>query len=355
MQNILKKIEQASLIGRGGACFPTALKWSMVKKAASAGSAQAKKKCYVVCNASEGEPGIKKDYHILTKYPERVVDGINIAIDFLRAEKGFIYINPFYYKKVYPKLKKIIKKYPITLFKKDHTAGYIGGEETSAINHIEGKKVEPRLRPPYPTVKGLWGCPTLVNNVETFFDVSLIASGEYKNERYYTINGDCLWTGVHYLPEHWTIEKILKETNNYPDFDFFVQVGGDGSGEVLNSSQLRRNVSGGASITVYSVIKYNPIDLIKKWVDFFKNESCGQCTPCREGTYRLKEILNQSKPNWKLFSALLDNLSDTAFCGLGCAVHIPIRSYVKNVLGKSSKNEIKLLEGDKKMICDCFE
>ena len=348
MKNILTKIEQANLIGRGGACFPTALKWSMVKKARG-------DKKYVLCNASEGEPGIKKDYHILTKHPGRVIDGMSIAIDFLKAEKGFIYINPSYYKRVGLKLKRLTRKHPITLFKKDHKAGYIGGEETSAINHIEGKRIEPRLRPPYPPTHGLWGHPTLVNNVETFYAVSLIAAGEYKNERFYTINGDCLETGIHSLPEHWTIEKILKETGNYPDFDFFVQVGGDGSGEVLNSSQLRRSASGGASITVYSMLKYDPFDLIKNWVNFFKVESCGQCTPCREGTYRLKEILNYHKPDWKLFSRLLDNLSDTSFCGLGCAVHIPIRSFVKNVLPKMPDKNIKLPKGDKKFICDCFK
>jgi len=323
--NIVNKLKKAKLIGRGGAGFPTYLKWEMVENAKNT-------KKYVVCNASEGEPGILKDGYILENFPEEVINGMKIAIDFLKAEKGILYINSNYYKKFSKNLIKIINKLPIELFKKSNKAGYIGGEETSLLNHIEGKIIEPRLRPPFPTINGLYGCPTLINNVETFYAVSLIDKNEYKNKRFYTINGDCLLTGVYEFLENWTIEKILKQTKNYPNFDFFVQVGGDGSGEILNSKQLKKQVSGAGSITVYSKIKYKPIDLIKKWINFFKCESCGQCVPCREGTYRLKEILNSPQPDWKKFSDLLKNLDDTAFCALGGAVSIPVNSYIKNVL-----------------------
>ena len=96
------------------------------------------------------------------------------------------------------------------------------------------------------------------------------------------------------------------------------------------------------------------ISLIKKWVDFFLQESCGQCTPCREGVYRLKEILNNKNPDWKLFSELLDNLHDTSFCGLGCVVPIPIESFVQNVLKKAKDNKIKLKKKEQKIICDCL-
>ena len=323
--NIITKLKKSKLTGRGGAGFSTYTKWLMVKNAKNA-------KKYVVCNASEGEPGILKDGYILENFAEEFINGMKIAIDFLKAEKGILYINPDYYKKFYKNLTKIIGKTPIELFEKSHRAGYIGGEETSLLNHIEGKIIEPRLRPPFPTTNGLYGYPTLVNNVETFYAVSLIDKNKYQNKRFYTINGDCLWTGVYEFSENWTIEKILKQTKNYPDFDFFVQVGGDGSGEVLNSKQLKKQVSGAGSITIYSKLKYKPLDLIKKWVNFFKCESCGQCVPCREGTYRLKEILNSPKPNWKKFNDLLENLNNTAFCALGGSVPVPINSYIKNVL-----------------------
>lgn len=345
--DIILKIKKAGLSGRGGGCFPTAKKWEMVQ------SAKGGKK-YVICNASEGEPGVNKDFYILNNFPNHVVNGMSIAMDFLGAEKGFIYINPEYHKKLQKSLKQAVGKAPIEIFKKADQAGYIGGEETSALNHIEGKRIEPRLRPPYPTSQGLWGSPTLINNVETFYNVSLVAAGEYEKKRFYTINGDCLWTGVYEYPENWTIEKILKETDNYPDFDFFVQSGGDGSGEVLGSTQLRRETSGSASITVYSVIKHNAENLIRNWLEFFLHESCGQCTPCREGTYRLRELLMEKETDWQMFSAILDNLSESSFCGLGCAAPIAVTSYVENVLSKLPDNKIKISPAKRKMICECF-
>lgn len=356
--DILQKIKQANLVGRGGACFPTATKWEMVKNAPG-------EKKYVVCNASEGEPGVKKDGYILEHYPERVIDGMRIAVDFLslggKAGKTvvdvrvYIYINPEYYKKFVQKLSEIIGEAPIEIFKKPEGAGYIGGEETSVLNAIEGKRIEPRLRPPFPTTNGLWNCPTIINNVETLYNVSLVASGEYKKTRFYTINGDCLWTGVYEFPDDWTIEKILKETNNYPGFEFFAQIGGDGSGEVLNNKQLKRPAAGAGSITVYSVFKYKPIELLQKWLDFFLNQSCGQCAPCREGVYRLSEIVKLPKPDWKLFGDLLNNLSDTAFCGLGCVVPVPIKSYFDNVLSKLGEDQMNIPPLQRRIICDCFK
>jgi len=345
--NILNKIKKAGLVGRGGACFPTADKWQMVKEAPG-------RTKYVVCNAAEGEPGVKKDGYILENFAEKVIAGIKIAIDFLGAAKGIIYINHKYYKKYNKKLKKIIEKTPIEFFVKPIEAGYIGGAESSMLNAIEGKRVEPRLRPPFPTTSGLWGCPTLVNNVETFYNVSLVATSEYKKYRFYTINGDCLHTGVYNFLESWTIERILKETGNKPKFPFFVQVGGDASGLVLNSQQLKRRVDGAGSITVYSVVKNKPRYLVKRWLNFFLDESCGQCTPCREGVYRLLEIINSPKPNWQLFSDLLENLNTTALCAFGHSVPTPIESYIKNVLTNMPDSKTGLSSGAGKALSRYF-
>jgi len=346
--DILTKIKKAGLVGRGGAGFPTADKWEAVKKAKGANK-------YVVCNASEGEPGVAKDSYILENFSKEVVDGMKKAIDFLGAEKAYIYINHNYYKKFNKNLAKIIGKALIEFFIKPIDSGYIGGEESSILNAIEGRRVEPRLRPPFPTTSGLWGCPTLINNVETFYNVSLVMSNRCKKERFYTISGDCLWTGVFSFPQSWTIEKILKETKNYPKFPFFIQVGGEGSGEVLDSSQLRRPASGAGSITVYSVLKHKPENLIKGWLDFFLNESCGKCTPCREGVYRLREIMDLPNSDWRLFVDLLNNLEEISFCGLGCVVPIPIKSYVNNVLAKMPGNKINFKGLDKKIIGECFK
>ncbi len=323
--NIIQKLKKANLIGRGGASFPVWKKWEAVKNAKS-------DKKYIVCNASEGEPGVFKDGFIFKTHPERVVDGITIAMEFLEANQAYIYINEAYYEKYARILKKLINGKNIQIFKKPHRAGYIGGEETALLNNIEGGHAEPRLKPPYPTTEGLWGMPTLINNVETFYEVSLVNSGLYKETRFYTVSGDCIHHGVYELSREKTIEEVLRLTKNYPDFDFFVQVGGDGAGEVFNSKQLNQKVGGAGSITIYSKAKHEPIDLIKNWVVFFRDESCGQCTPCREGTYLLKEILNKKEKGWKTFFDLLENLDNTSLCALGRSVSVPINSYLENVL-----------------------
>jgi len=353
--NILDKIKKSNLVGRGGACFPVSVKWEAVLNAPGT-------RKFVVCNASEGEPGVKKDGYLLEKYPDRVIDGMRLAMEFLQAEKAYLYLNPRYYKAIGENLKKEIGDLAIEVFPKPEGAGYIGGEESAVLNGIEGKRIEPRLRPPFPTTQGLFGCPTLINNVETFFNISLLDTNEYKNERYYTIGGDCVWAGVYRLPDDYTIEKILKETNNYPfgetqgrpGFSFFVQVGGDASGEVLNSKQLRRPATGAGLITIHSITKHNPRQLINYWLDFFVNQSCGKCTPCREGIYRLQEIFSAKEPDWQLFSSVLNNLTETAFCGLGCALPIPIKSYFQNVMPDLPEQVLNLKGVDKSVICECF-
>ncbi|MEA2097476.1 MAG: NADH-ubiquinone oxidoreductase-F iron-sulfur binding region domain-containing protein [Patescibacteria group bacterium] len=332
--NILDKIKKANLIGRGGGCFPTALKWEMVKKAKG-------DEKYVICNASEGESGVRKDGYLLENLGEKVINGITLAIDFLSVKnkcdvKGYIFINHKYYKEFGEKLNKIMasnKKYKIEFFVKPDGSGYIGGEETSLLNAMEGRRVEPRIHPPFPTISGLWNSPTLINNVETFYNVSLVQHHEFKKNRFYTISGDCLNSGVYELADNLTIEKILQVTENYPEFDFFIQVGGDASGEVLNSKQLNKPACGAGSITIYDAKKYKPEEMFKKWISFFVNESCGQCAPCREGVYRLNEMMNSDDLDWKLTEELLNNLDEASFCGLGSVVSIPIRSYQKNVMG----------------------
>ena len=350
--SIINKIKKSGLVGCGGACFPTATKWEAVNKIKSDTK-------FVVCNGSEGEPNVHKDDYVLANYPERVIDGMTLALDFLskggkKCSKGYFYINHKYYKRHGRKIKNLIKKTGanIEIFIKPDNAGYIGGEETTILNLIEGKLGQPRLKPPYPTTNGLFDAPTIINNIETFYHVSLINDDKYDGDRFYSINGDVLKKGVYKLPGNITIEKALEETGNLPKYNFFVQVGGGASGVVLNSKQLKRPVVGSMSITLYQVNKWKPIDLIKKWIKFFVKESCGQCTPCREGNYRLLEILETKNPDWKLFSELLNNLEETSLCGLGCVVPVPIESYVKNVL---NNKDIKITSKDRKTICECFK
>ncbi len=323
--DILQKIKDAGLTGRGGGGFPTAQKWEMVKNAVG-------EKKYVVCNAAEGEPDVAKDGFILENHPEKVIKGIKLAIEFLGAEKAMVFLNYKYFNKFKEKIAKTIGNAPIIIFEKPEYSGYVAGEETTQLNIIEGKRIEPRLRPPFPPISGLWGFPTLINNVETFYNVALVEEGAFENKRFYTIAGDCKNPGVFTFEDSVNIDDVLRRTSNFPEHEFFVQIGGGASGEVLNKQQLNKPATGAGSITVYRSDKYSPKEMVKKWINFFEHESCGQCTPCREGTLRLKEIIESDKPDWQLFNDLVDNLSESAFCGLGTALPIPLKTYVQNVL-----------------------
>lgn len=336
--DILEKIKQAGLVGRGGAGFPVAKKWSAVAEALADKEAR-DRKCYVVCNAAEGEPGVTKDGYILEHGAEKVIDGIKLAINFFSAETGYLFLNYAYNKKLNKKLTALLKDSAIEIFVKPLGTGYIGGEESAVLNAIEGKRIEPRLKPPLAATHGLWGWPTLINNVETFYNVSLVDSGQYKNKRFNNISGDCPNEGVYELPESLTIERALKQTKNYPKFPFFVQAGGGSCGLVLNSRQLKTAVCGAGSIKVYSLIKNDFKKAIENWLDFFIEESCGQCAPCREGTFRLKEVFMAEKIDWALFNDLLDNLADTSFCALGSSVVVPIRSFMENVWPETEKKK----------------
>ena len=202
-KNIITKLKENNLLGRGGASFPTSIKWKTVKKA------KAKKK-YIICNGAEGEPNLFKDGFILQNYPKEVIEGIKIALKTIDHSSAYIYLRKDYYRKFKRKLEKLIKGLPITLFKK--TGDYLAGEETSVFEAIEGERPEPRIKPPFPSQSGLWGYPTLINNVETFYCVAKIAKGKYKGTCFYSISGDIKNKGVYELPENYSISQILKET-----------------------------------------------------------------------------------------------------------------------------------------------
>jgi NADH:ubiquinone oxidoreductase subunit F (NADH-binding) len=345
MANLLDKIKKVELVGRGGASFPVYLKWKTVKSEKSLEK-------YLVINGAEGEPGIYKDAYIINNYPEELMGGVKIASDFIKAKKIYFYLNKSLYDSK-NKLNRIANsvglKGKIVFFLKPVDSGYIAGEESTILNIIEGKNIESRLRPPFPACSGLFGAPTLINNIETIYNVYLVSKNKYQNKRFYSINFDKKNKGVYFLSENLSIKQILKETNNYPDYNFFVQIGGDASGEVLNSNQLNKKVDGAGSITIYNLEKHWPEKLLKYWLTFFRDNSCGKCTPCREGTYRLCEMFDNLSLNMrkeKDFSDLCDNLFLSSFCALGTSAPIAVLSYFKNVYEPLivSQKKIKGLE-----------
>ena len=325
--DIVRKIKEAGLKGKGGGGFPTGLKWEIAKKAVGT-------KKYVICNASEGEPNVFKDGYILENYPEEVINGINIAADFLDAEYSYIYLNKNYYKKIKINLENIIGKNKIIIFEKK--AGYIGGEETVVCAAIEGKRIEPRAKPPFLTNCGLFNCPTLMNNVETFYHISKISKGEYKKTRFYSVNGDVINPGVYELPENLTIIQILKETNNYPNFEFFVQAGGGVSGEIMLENELNSLVCGTGSITVFNKKQTDIYILMEKWAEFYHKGNCDKCTPCREGAYRIYEMMKKKEIDIEILEDIFLSLKKTSFCSLGRGMPLPFESLIKKI-----KNENK--------------
>jgi NADH:ubiquinone oxidoreductase subunit F (NADH-binding) len=334
MKTLLDKIKEAKLVGRGGAEFPTAVKWESTKKAK--GSPK-----YVICNASEGEPGVYKDLYILQNFPEEVVKGMVLAMDFLKTDICYFNLNGNYYKKVIKKLNPLIKKYEkkgykFEIYKEDPS--YIGGEESAILNAIEGKRTEPRIKPPFPVEVGLHGKPTLIHNVETLFNIAKVSEGKYKPFRFYTVCGKVKNPGVYFLQEHLTAEKLLEMTGNTPKFDYFGQIGGGASGMVVSMEQAKSSpVNGAGSLEIYP-LNTDPHKMLLKWFKFYAEQSCGKCTPCREGSYQLYELVKNNDKNipWEQINEIVDAMGKTSFCALGKSIMIPVHSYRMNVLNHKS-------------------
>lgn len=330
MEDLIEKIKDSGLTGRGGAGFLTGQKWEMVKNATG-------NKKFVIANGSEGEPGVAKDSFILENYLEEAIGGIKLAIKTIKAKEAYIVLKHELFKKYAAKIREIVKSEKIKIFPK--VGGYLSGEESTMLETIEGKKrIEPREKPPYPTENGLWGHPTLINNIETFYSVYLIEKNKYKRERFYTISGETESSGVYFLPEDWPLEKILHKTRNFPQGDFFVQVGGGASGKIFIKEELDQKACGMGAIVIYDQKKTDPKALLKKWLDFYWEENCGKCVPCREGVYRLRELLNQAEVDWELVKEICLVLREASLCPLGKIVAAPIESLIAKVIKNKMLN-----------------
>ena len=321
--DLIKKIEAAGLLGRGCGTFPTAKKWQAVLAAKS-------DKKYIICNCSESEPGIFKDGFILEYYPEKVLDGINLAMQTLGAKKGFIYLNPLYYTKFSHKLQILIDDDNIEIFIKP-AQDYIGGEASALINLMEGRREQPRLRPPFMTTQGFLAQPTLVNNCETFYHVSLINNDKYDQHKFFCISGHNTPAGVFNLPENLNVKQALIKSGHYPTFPFFIQLGGAMAGICLRHDQLEDyQIQHYSGLIIHALAK-DEKKLISHWLEFFANESCGQCVPCREGTYRLREMYHQKNYDQSLFADIIYSMQNTSFCSLGKMATQAITSYYQNI------------------------
>ncbi|MFA5087951.1 MAG: NADH-ubiquinone oxidoreductase-F iron-sulfur binding region domain-containing protein [Candidatus Omnitrophota bacterium] len=354
--DLIETIRDSNIRGRGGAGFPTGVKWNL------AAGAQADKK-YVVCNADEGEPGTFKDRILLTEYPRLIIEGMIIGAYAVGAEKGFLYLRGEY-RSFLPKLGKLIAQ-----MKKEGLLGsdiqgkkgfhfdveiqlgsgaYVCGEETALIESMEGNRGEPRNRPPFPVNTGYNGFPTVVNNVETFVAIPhIVAKGakwfksigteKSAGSKLLSVSGDCKKPGVYEVPFGVSIKEVLKMVGG--ENAKAVQVGG-ASGECVPSSQFHRKIafedlSTGGSVIIFNQ-KRNMLDVAENFLHFFREESCGQCTPCREGIPVLINGLGKIRAKecslsyWDDLLSLCETMQIASKCGLGQSVPKAFLSILNN-------------------------
>ncbi|MEK7484403.1 MAG: NAD(P)H-dependent oxidoreductase subunit E [Planctomycetota bacterium] len=334
---VIQEIKDSGLRGRGGAGFSTGRKWEFCAKSPA-------EKRYIVCNADEGEPGTFKDRVLLTETPEALFEGMTIAGHAIQAIEGIIYLRAEYrYLKSYLNLRlkaMDLQGFPIRI--QVGAGAYVCGEETALIESLEGKRGEPRYRPPFPTTHGYLGYPTVVNNVETFCTVPRIlqhGANWYKSfgteqspgTRLLSVSGDCSKPGIYEIQWGLSLGDFMEQVGAI-DCQA-IQVGGP-SGTLIPASEHQRKIcyedlaTGGAMILFGK--QRNMLQIVQNFMNFFVAESCGTCVPCRAGNVILRDILNKVVSGRGRPSDL-DKMKDlgkiikqTSRCGLGNTSPNPI-------------------------------
>lgn len=353
--DLILEVRESGLKGRGGAGFPTGTKWMLASAAVS-------DKKFVVCNADEGEPGTFKDRVLLDEFPDLVFYGMIMCGYAIRAQKGFVYLRGEYRYLLDKLLKYLDKMREENLLGKNilksgfdfdieirlGSGAYVCGEESALIESLEGHRGESRNRPPFPVNTGYMGHPTVVNNVETFATVPVIISrgaewfttvgtNNSKGTKLISVSGDCKEPGVYEVPFGITIHDILKLVK--AENTKAVQVGG-ASGHCVPKEQFDRalsfeDLSTGGSIMIFNESR-DMLHVLKNFMEFFVEESCGQCTPCRIGNVKLLEGVEKVEAGDCALSYIkeLIELGKTmqlaSKCGLGQSSPNPFISIMTN-------------------------
>lgn len=347
---IITEILESGLKGRGGAGFPTGLKWKYT-------AAEKEPEKYIVCNADEGEPGTFKDREILDRVASKVYAGMAIAGKAMGSKKGFIYLRGeyrFLLPQLYVELHKFHKMiheigYDFNIEYRMGSGAYICGEESALFESIEGFRGEPRNKPPYPTVSGLFSKPTSINNVETLVTAVMIidkganmyvklGTKDSRGSKVFSISGDTPIPGIFELELGMTVQEFV---NEFGDGDTkAVQVGG-ASGFCVPRKRFGDTIIGfegvptGGSMKLFNSSR-SMYNVLHNYLDFFAEESCGQCTPCRVGCQQLLKGVEKVKKGEAKSTYLneLVKLADTmkvaSKCGLGQSVGNAFRSIVEN-------------------------
>ncbi|HHT63018.1 MAG: NADH-quinone oxidoreductase subunit NuoF [Bacillota bacterium] len=356
--DVIEEVKKSGLRGRGGAGFSTGQKWLFAHRM------EADEK-YVVCNADEGEPGTYKDRVIMENDPHSVLEGMAICAHAIGASKGYIYCRG-----EYPDLAKTLKnavdqakdKGVLGHFDIEVRLGagaYVCGEETALIESLEGQRGEPRYRPPYPPVSGLWQKPTIVNNVETFANIAPIiekgsawfagiGAAKFPGTKVLTLTGDVKNRTFIEVPTDTTIRDVIFEFGQgiagNKKFKA-VQIGGTSGGFIpetlldtpIDFDSMRQTGATLGSGAVFVLDQDRDIvDVVTRITQFFEHESCGKCAPCREGTMRMRRIMEKintghgNKKDIALLERLGRVMAGACLCGLGQAAPTPVITTINN-------------------------
>ena len=363
---VIEIVKASGLRGRGGAGFPAGVKWSFTAPL------DAPQK-YVVVNADEGEPGTFKDRLIMEGDPHQLLEGIMICARAIGATKAYIYIRGEY-KLCISRLEKAIEQcreygilgknifdsgFELDIETKIGAGAYVCGEETALIESLEGNRGNPRWKPPFPGVQGLWKAPTVVNNVETLANVPfIIAKGaeaylkfgtpECPGTKVYTILGDVAYPGLCEVDMGTTLRTIINEYAGgmKKGFKFKAALVGGAAGVILpdklldvkmDFSSLNQNaaVLGSGAILVMNEHQ-SIVDMLWSILRFFRHESCGKCAPCKNGTQQLYRLITKIKKgegtmeDVELMQTIAETMLQTSFCALGQSPIMAIRSAIEN-------------------------
>jgi NADH:ubiquinone oxidoreductase subunit F (NADH-binding) len=364
-EELVEEVKKSGLRGRGGAGFPTGIKMESVLKTNEYPK-------YIVCNADEGEPGNFKDKYLLENDPHQLLEGIIIAAYAMGTGKGYIYIRGEYAESIKIITRAIEKAegkgyigknimgsgFDFELEIKSGAGAYICGEEFALIESIEGKPGRPKNKPPYPSLSGVYNKPTLINNVETISNLPFIikeGSGVFssigtqssKGTRLVCLSGNVRKKGVYEVPfgvSLWDIIYKLGEGVPQDRSIKLIQLGG-ASGPCITPGMLNmridysefeeEGISMGSGAVIVVDERFDVLELMKRIMRFFKHESCGKCTPCREGIRQILRILykfgagSATSNDLELLETLCNVMYETSFCGLGQAAPTAILTTLK--------------------------
>ena len=355
---VIREVKTARLRGRGGAGFPTGLKWEFTRAAAA-------DERYLICNADEGEPGTFKDRVILTERPDLLFEGMTIAGYAIGARKGILYLRGEYaYLRGY--LESVLARrraanrlgadicgksgFDFDIRIQLGAGAYICGEESALISSCEGLRGDPKNRPPFPAQRGYLGRPTSVNNVETLCCVprilemgagwfAAIGSSKSTGTKLLSVSGDCMRRGVYEVPLGTRLAAVLEMCG--AEEPVAVQVGGP-SGQMVSRADFERQIcfddlATGGALVVFGAAR-DPLEIASQYLAFFIHESCGYCTPCRVGNVLLKERLDRISAgcgeagDLDYLRSLAETVKTASRCGLGQSSPNPVLSTLRSFL-----------------------